>query len=83
MDKPEAAIPDVEIDLLLNTVDEALALALARRPEDGAAEILYGVNRAKTFCELGEPRAPGLLQRYRTAYTNFCFRYRVRPGARP
>ncbi|MCA1595643.1 MAG: hypothetical protein LC772_04370 [Chloroflexi bacterium] len=67
--------------MFLNTVDEAIDLALARRPEDGAAELLHGVNRARPFIQSSEPWDPLLLQQYQTALTNDGFRYRVRPEA--
>jgi hypothetical protein len=75
----QVPLPPLEIDLLLTTVDEALDLALANRPEDGAAELAYGLTRAETFLEAGEPFALELVERWRTALRNFCFKYRVRP----
>ena len=74
----QAPLPALEIDLLLTTVDEALDLALANRPEDGAAELAYGLDRAKTFLETGEAFGPELVKRWQTAVRNYCFKYRVK-----
>jgi len=69
---------DLEIDLFLCTVDEALDLAFARRPEEGAKELRYGLERARAALLAGEEWAPEMTERYRLALTNYCFRYRVR-----
>lgn len=67
--------PEIEIDLLLIAVDKALDLALARRPEDGYQELVYGRERVEAALAAGEPWAPEMLQRWRTACVNFGFRW--------
>ena len=74
-------IPDVEIDLLLSTVDEAIDLARANRAEDGYRELQYGFDRAQALASTGcsEEWVPLLINLYQECVTNYCFRYQVNP----
>ncbi|MDQ2731575.1 MAG: hypothetical protein M3Y56_07945 [Armatimonadota bacterium] len=70
-------IPQLEVSLLLNTVDQALDMVLSRRPIDGAKELHYGLRRMDAALEDSEPWAPEMIERWRTALTNYCFQHRI------
>ncbi|MDQ2733051.1 MAG: hypothetical protein M3Y56_15460 [Armatimonadota bacterium] len=76
-DRPE--LPQLEVSLLLNSVDEALDLALSRRAEDGARELRYGLDRARAALDDCEPWAPEMVERWSRALTQYCFQHRITP----
>ena len=66
----DTGIPDLELDLLTNTVEEALSLAHERRPERGYLELSYGLQRAREGVTEGE-WGPALVLRWHAACRNY------------
>ena len=68
-------IPDLELDLLINSIDRAVALAVMHRVADGYCELEHGLERAQAARDDGEEWADLLVTRYRIALDNFCESY--------
>lgn len=74
----DTTIPDHELELLINTVTEAVDHATEGRTSEGYQSLAYGLERARG---LEEPWAPELIQRYQQAlqaYAEEHFRNGVR-----
>lgn len=65
----DTELPTPEIDLLTNTVEEALSLAHEGFWYRGYLELHYGLERAKAAQP--EPWAPQLIQRWRYALAEY------------
>jgi hypothetical protein len=71
---------EIEVDLLVNTVDEAVAHASVGRVAGGYEALVLGLSRARAAEEDGEEWAAALVLRYRLALDNYCDSYGVRMG---
>jgi hypothetical protein len=76
-----SALPALELSIYLSTVDAAVDWALARRPDEGLAELRYGLERAVAAMEVGEPWGPELVQRFRKGIVDYRFRHRAELAA--
>lgn len=70
----DTELPDVEIDLLTNTVDLALQHARQGRPHHGYLELLYGLERARAAVA-AEDWGPGLALRWAHALAEYARRW--------
>ena len=64
---PMTIIPEVELELLINTADRAARYAVERQLVEGQAELVYGWRRSQVLQGEGEPWADELAERYRAA----------------
>ncbi len=71
-------IPEVELELLINTADTAARYAAEGQLVEGHAELVYGWRRAQVLQGEGEPWAGELAERYGAAVDAYCRRYGVR-----
>lgn len=69
MTHPPPPYPDLEIELLANTVERAVDLVRAGAVEQGYQELQYGLERARTL--LDEPWGEALARRYADACLNY------------
>jgi len=70
----ETELPELEIDLLTNTVEEALSLAREGRSYHGYLELLYGLERARKGVAEAE-WGPALALRWHHALTEYTGRW--------
>ena len=66
----DRGIPDLEIDLLTNTVEEALSFAHEGNAARGYLELMYGLQRAREGVTEGE-WGPALVLRWHGACRRF------------
>lgn len=70
-------IPDTEIDLLTEAVDEAISMAVEGRLADGYTLLLDGFERAENLPADGETWVAELVLRWSLACTNYADLYGV------
>jgi hypothetical protein len=68
-------LPEREINLLVNTVVEAVEMASVLHVTEGYARLHEGLRRAERELRAGAPWAEALLPRYEEALRNYVARY--------
>ena len=68
-------LPEREINLLVNTVAEAVEMASVLHVSEGHDRLRQGLRRAENELRAGSPWAETLLDRYQEALRNYAARY--------
>ena len=68
-------LPERELNLLVNTVTEAVEMASVMQVSEGHARLREGLRRAESSLRAGSPWAEALLARYEEALRNYVARY--------
>lgn len=71
-------LPTNEIDTLTMTVTDAIDLAAEGNAADGYTALLAGLQRAEEIAEEGVEWGPELVERWRTACSNYAKQYGVK-----
>lgn len=68
-------LPERELNLLVNTVTDAVEMASVMHVSEGHARLREGLRRAEDAFRSGSPWAEALLARYQEALRNYVARY--------